>query len=286
MNRVSLSTVTAALLLTAGTALQASDLDDIIKTHNTQKIEAIESYLKATPASEDTMRALDALYTAYDEMGDTKGATKVLGQKYEQGKNSMQVGKLVSTVIHPYFQALLETGQKDEAKALLADARTTFENHAMAAQINQFLDQLKGALAKPTIGDAMEIAFTSVNGDEAINLSEMKEKVVLVDFWATWCGPCIGELPHVKEAYKAYHEKGFEIIGISLDKDVGKLRSFIKEEGMTWPQYFDGKGWGNDLAKKYGISSIPATFLLKDGKIVATNLRGDALSEAIEKHLN
>ena len=116
----------------------------------------------------------------------------------------------------------------------------------------------------------------------------MKGKVVLIDFWATWCGPCIAELPNVLKAYEEYNDKGFEIIGISLDnaKDEDKLRTFVKDKKMTWPHAFDGQGWRNSLAKKFGISSIPATFLIgKDGKVVSTNLRGPALSKAVKKEL-
>ena len=133
----------------------------------------------------------------------------------------------------------------------------------------------------------MELKFTSLAGKE-IDLADMKGKVVLIDFWATCCWTCIAELPYVLIAYEAYHDKGFEIIGISLDnaKDEAKLKSFVKDKNMPWPQAFDGKGWGNALAKKFGITSIPATYLVgKDGKIVSSNLRGPALSSAVKKEL-
>jgi thiol-disulfide isomerase/thioredoxin len=110
--------------------------------------------------------------------------------------------------------------------------------------------------------------------------------VVLVDFWATWCGPCVGELPNVLAAYGKYHDKGFEVIGISLDQDEIALKSFIKAKGMVWPQYFDGKGWDGKLCQKYGVISIPETFLLdQEGKIVAKELRGPALDEKLAEML-
>jgi thiol-disulfide isomerase/thioredoxin len=115
-----------------------------------------------------------------------------------------------------------------------------------------------------------------------LSIARFKGKVVLVDFWATWCGPCVRELPNVLAAYNKYHDKGFEIIGISLDQDETALKSFIKENGMGWPQYFDGKGWGSKLGQKYGIDSIPMTFLLdREGRIVAKGLRGAALDEQL-----
>jgi peroxiredoxin len=121
---------------------------------------------------------------------------------------------------------------------------------------------------------------------ESIDLVKYKGKVVLIDFWATWCGPCIAELPHVLDAYEEYHAKGFEIVGISLDNDETALRAFIKKRGMLWPQLFDGKGWDSKLATRYGVASIPATYLLdRDGRIAAKDLRGDALRTEVGKLL-
>jgi peroxiredoxin len=119
-----------------------------------------------------------------------------------------------------------------------------------------------------------------------VSVANYKGKVVLVDFWATWCGPCVGEMPNVISAYQKYHDKGFEIIGISLDQDKDSLTNFIKEKNMTWQQYFDGQGWQNKLAVKYGINSIPANYLIgKDGKIIDKELRGQALDDAVAKAL-
>jgi peroxiredoxin len=119
-----------------------------------------------------------------------------------------------------------------------------------------------------------------------LSIANYKGKVVLLDFWATWCGPCVAELPNVLKTYEKYHAKGFEIIGISLDKEEQALTSFIKKRDMRWQQFFDGKGWGNKLAVKYGINSIPMTYLLDgEGKIVAMNLRGEELDAAVAKIL-
>ena len=118
------------------------------------------------------------------------------------------------------------------------------------------------------------------------SLAKYKDKLVLVDFWATWCAPCVGELPNIIKAYNKHHSNGFEVIGISLDQDEQKLKSFLKAKEIPWVQYFDGKGWQNKLAAKYGIDSVPATFLLdRQGKIIGQDLRGEALEEALTKAL-
>ena len=119
-----------------------------------------------------------------------------------------------------------------------------------------------------------------------LSIANYKGKVVLIDFWATWCGPCVAELPNVLKTYTKHHSEGFEIIGVSLDDNRQKLESFLKDKGISWPQFFDGQGWSNKLAVKYGIQAIPATYLLDgNGVIIATDLRGDALEQAVARAL-
>jgi thiol-disulfide isomerase/thioredoxin len=118
-----------------------------------------------------------------------------------------------------------------------------------------------------------------------------KGKVVLLDFWATWCGPCVGEMPNVSAAYDKFHPKGFDILGVSLDQkgDGEKLAAFTNSHSMPWPQIYDGKFWQADIAKQYYIQSIPHAFLVDGdtGKIIAegNDIRGESLAPAIEKAL-
>jgi thiol-disulfide isomerase/thioredoxin len=136
----------------------------------------------------------------------------------------------------------------------------------------------------PAIGQTVELKFNAVKGGK-VDLATMKGKVVLIDFWATWCGPCVREIPSVVATYKKLHDKGFEIVGISLDSDKAALTKFIKDKEMPWPQYFDGKGWKNEISSNFGIRSIPAMWLVdKEGKLASTNARSNLEAE-VEKLL-
>lgn len=120
----------------------------------------------------------------------------------------------------------------------------------------------------------------------AVVWSEYRGKVVLVDFWATWCAPCAKEMPAVKAAYEKYRAQGFEIVGVSLDKDAARMAQFIQQQQLAWRQVCDGQSWNSPIVKRWQVEGIPATFLVgKDGKIVRTNLRGAMLEKAIKEEL-
>jgi len=139
-----------------------------------------------------------------------------------------------------------------------------------------------GILEKLRIGmPAIDFETRGFDG-KRIALRDFRGKVVLLDFWATWCAPCRREIPNVLGIYRDFHGKGFEIIGISLDQDKSKLKEYLKANGITWPQVFDGKGWDNSIGRMYGIMSIPTTYLLdREGRIRYKNVRGESLRKAV-----
>jgi peroxiredoxin len=129
------------------------------------------------------------------------------------------------------------------------------------------------------------IAGKDIEGKD-VSLAGFKGKVVIIDFWATWCGPCMGELPNLLKSYEKHHAEGLEVLGISLDQDENTLKATVKKRNMTWPILADYKGWENVIAQKWGVRSIPATFLLdKKGVIREIGLRGKELDDAIVKLL-
>jgi peroxiredoxin len=112
------------------------------------------------------------------------------------------------------------------------------------------------------------VAFTAFDGKK-IDLKELRGKVVLLDFWATWCGPCVGKIPEIKQLYQAGHDRGLEVLGISLDDDREKLAAFLKKNDLPWPQDFDGKGWDNEISSRFGVHAIPQVWLIDRQGIVA-----------------
>lgn len=134
--------------------------------------------------------------------------------------------------------------------------------------------------------DAPDISMPDPSGKNK-KLSDLRGKVVLIDFWASWCGPCRRENPNVVRAYNMYKDKGFDIFSVSLDSDGGKWQAAIKQDNLTWSNHVsDLKGWQSAAAKQYGVTSIPHTILVgKDGKIVATHLRGGQLDAMLNELL-
>ena len=133
--------------------------------------------------------------------------------------------------------------------------------------------------------EAPEIALSDTTG-ATVPLSSLRGKYVLLDFWASWCGPCRSENPNVVRMYDKYKDKGFAIYSVSLDKDKESWVRAIRNDRLTWTHVSDLKYWQSEAAQKYGVQGIPATFLLdKDGKIIAKNLRGPALEQKLEEIL-
>jgi len=178
-----------------------------------------------------------------------------------------------------YWKEILDTygnpkhplAKKAGIEALVKQAREQFEADKIA-----------------TGEKAVELEpFTSLDG-RRVDLANLRVKVVLIDFWATWCKPCLESMSELKSMYDKYHDKGLEVIGINLDnKEMeAQVKQVVEKQGLPWPQRFTGKGMNDPLAKLYGINSLPTVWLLdKDGKITDRDARGERLEPLIKKYL-
>lgn len=180
------------------------------------------------------------------------------------------------------LDALRKVTEAFEDKYAGQPAAETFRNQY--AQIEnayfEFASSVNGTVAAP------EIAFQNPSG-KILKLSDLKGKVVLVDFWASWCGPCRAENPNVVKMYEKFKDKGFTIFSVSLDEDATKWKEAIEKDKLSWTNHVsDLMGWKSSVVANYGIEGIPHTVLLdKEGKIIGKNLRGEKLEETLNELL-
>jgi thiol-disulfide isomerase/thioredoxin len=316
---ISLFVVTGALLLTAARAQDNTDADLTAHSLKAQEPGAAWSELAASirapvspkawenaaptpqearkyyqPYFEALVDRLKDFYTRFPKdsnaftarLQELKFLTKLVseGDTSEQARLDAAQQALVKDPTLPKEQhyALLwniaQSAPADKARPYLQQLTNT--------DVPPELRQAAGEMLKANalLGQRLDLAFTAVDG-RAVDLSRLQGKVVLVDFWATWCPPCRGEVPNVRQIYEKYHAKGFEIVGISLDNDKDSLQHFVAENKMEWPQYFDGLQWKNKYARQFGIESIPTMWLVdKTGKLREMNARED-LAGNVEKLL-
>ena len=228
--------------------------------------------------------------TIYEAMGDTslsdeqKEAKQKEGAQLEEQYDKVIKEGVKKNITNPVgvflFKQTFYNNSTDENEALLQQIPANFQNDETIVRIKEMTDKQK----KTAVGTQFVDFEMQTPEGKAVKLSDYvgKGKVVLVDFWASWCGPCRREMPNLVETYAKYKGKNFEIVGVSLDQDGAAWKEAIKKMNMTWPQMSDLKFWQSEGAQLYAVNSIPHTVLIDgSGKIIARGLHGEELQAKI-----
>ena len=219
--------------------------------------------------AEETIQVLDDLIRDYPYSSYISESLLTLGIAYDNVGKHDQADQTYNKLISD--RRFSGSKNVEAAQQLIATDRTARKGALSELSTENPLDKF---ISKP----ALDFKVMDLNG-ETLSLEKYRGKIILLDFWATWCPPCIQEMPHLKQTYTKFKNQGFIIIGISADRGLAPLKAYVSEENITWPQHFDN---GGQIANMYNITHIPTTFLI-DGKgiVHAVNLKGNALEAAV-----
>lgn len=234
----------------------------------------------------------NALYEEFKAATDAQDAQRVEqirndAMQIDENQHAFTVDFIKSNsgnVVGPYIVVNnMYQFELDELK----DFRSSFSPEIVASKYVTMIDEQIQKLESVAIGQQAPVFSQNDTVGNPVSLDQFRGKYLLIDFWASWCSPCRMENPNVVAAYQKFNDKGFEILGVSLDQHKGRWLDAIAADNLTWTQVSDLKGWQNEASNQYGVSSIPANFLLDpEGVIIAKDLREAALHEKLEEIFN
>jgi thiol-disulfide isomerase/thioredoxin len=256
----------------------------------------------ATPANPAAVRGqLDAILAAGDAPDEVKGEASYIRASLLIEQLSADKPETIATFLRAADEFLAKYGTHRlapdirQAQFDVATQATTPEADAALKKLADGEDERVAMLAgrmftkrrvmKEFSTKPLELKFKATDGTE-VSMEKLRGKVVLVDFWASFCAPCIAEMPKLAVTYHLLRDKGFEIVGISLDQEKESMEAVLSKFRIEWPQYFDGLGFRNTISSAFGIESVPTSFLVdRKGMVRAMNLPGEELPRAVEKLL-
>ncbi len=260
-----------------------------ISVSGTPNNKALQEYMDIQKPFMPQIRQLQGKYMQasstknQDAMDSVRNVMDSLGAVIDQKTDDFISGHPKSIVSAIALQSVMMRLDDDKLQSLYSGLDTSVQNSVYGSRIGAKISSSQKTKVGAT---APDFTLKTPEG-KSVSLSSFKGKYVLVDFWASWCGPCRAENPNVVATYKKYKDKDFTILGVSLDSDKEDWTKAIKDDGLLWTQVSDLKKWNSAAAKLYGIQAIPANFLIgPSGKIIAKNLRGDDLKNKLAEVLN